>query len=226
MAEPRDIATVIAASECLHSAVQEFVVAVSRDYIDFSVEQEREDAASRAIESFEKACMEANRAASALSDSNRAIQLREVVSGKKEGTSVDIITYQRAMLRFKKRKAQFKKCNPLTRNLLSPRASKYDPWGEDSASPRSRELGEILCILIPFVILGLFATGYVLASNEVGGKTSSFASRLPNKLPNLRIPFIRSNVTGIAESLTQFIPSFHRVNAKSPVTADIGKVEL
>lgn len=225
MAESLDMNKVTIAGDCLHRAVQDFVFAVSNEYIDFSVEKKRESNASKAVENFEKACMEDERALSTLDDNEKAGQSRKVLSEKKERSNVDIITFQRAMLRFKQRKAQFEKCNPITRNLLSPRATRYDPWGDDTASPRSREIGEIYCILIPFIIFGLFAAGYLLSSQQIGGK-ASIAARLPKTLRKMQFPFMKQDVTEQAMHTVLTKESSNEDITHPPCSADKEKMEL
>lgn len=218
--------SIAVASESLHAAVEAFVTAVSEEYIDFSGESKCEQAAAAAVERFKNACEDTLSHAETLPDKDKGLQLRQLVVEAGETTSVDIITYQRAVLRFKQRKIQFRKCNPLTRSFMSPRAQRYDTWAEDCASPRSRELGEVYCILLPFLVFGLFATGFLLSSLRVGGKTGS--SRVPTRLASFHMKLPTPNVTMLTASLQSLIPS-SELDPKASCSADLnngGDLEL
>lgn len=169
--------------------VADFVEAVSCEFIDYPYESKKQHKATYAVNELEKACRRALDVSKTIADKNKGTQIRAVVAEAKDKSSVDIITYQHAMLKYNRRKAEYAQCNPLTRGIISPRASPADIWrepGGDEEGDEDAEVSFILIAVIAFVIVGI---GFVASSYSVRRRmpthlqTTALSSRFGYGIP-------------------------------------------
>lgn len=151
----------------LHSTIAEFVNSLAFEHINYRDESAKQHAATDAVKNFEKICHAALAACDANEDKNVAVKMRSTVEEARDKSSVAIITYQRAMLKYNRRKAEYGKCNPLTRGIISPRATPADIWREPGGDEEKDENAEMSCMLVAVISFLLFGIAYVLSSYSV-----------------------------------------------------------
>lgn len=153
----------------MRSSVAEFVELVSRGFIAFDAETLAEKEATACVRRFEEACSRAESAVSTITESNIATQISRTVDQSRDHFSVDIITHQRAMLRYNRRMAEYRSANPVYTRFLSPRAKRSgsDAWADSSTLENARSWllsGSSLFALC--VVLGIILFACSLAMNR------------------------------------------------------------
>lgn len=191
-------------SSCVQPVVDDFTKSVFEDYVDYPLEKRKMVTAEKAVSDFE---MAVNRARDLITSNNgdgeNSAEFEAAFTKAKDAFNVAAMSYNRAVLRFERRTSLYMKCSPLTRGFLSPRSGKHwDPWADDASSPRRAEWAEMSFIIIILVVFGLFATGSLLASFNIGG-TNIYD--VHHSLANLNIELSTAEVSEIATSLSSFM---------------------
>lgn len=173
-------------SMALHSKILEFTDSVAEEYIDNSKENQMQIAASKAVESYQRACAKAENVLTTCSDRTKVTKIQTVVEYVKQGNKADIEAYQHALDKFSRRKDQFEKCSPLTRSFLSPRSrSADDIWASEEVKVATYP--EMNCMLVTVIIFALLATGALLCSFGIGvAETGTGAQPLSQVKQRLR----------------------------------------
>lgn len=153
--------------------VDDFMKSVIADPIDYPVERRKKQIAHRAVSEFETAC---SRAENVISTSNPHVtaDLRAVYSQAKDAFNLAAVTFNRANIRFDKRKQQFLRSHALNMSFLSPRAlRRFEVWKEEAvaASPRMVQVAEVGFLGIVFTVFCLMMVGSWVSAGggRVGG---------------------------------------------------------
>lgn len=158
----------------ISSAVRQFFDAVSEEYVDYPKEKIREKFARRAVQNFREACIDGVTSLNKWEDTHKAKAVRKAIESTKRDNEADIRLYEAAVEMFHKRKAQFEKCNSITRSFLSPRAICIeDLWQDEDDS----NYPEFSCVMFCLILFGILLTAWSVASFRIeAGHKQNFAS--------------------------------------------------
>lgn len=211
MSEYIDLAEVEGLAGSLRTAVSKFVESLCLPMIDYSEECKLEIMATAALEEFNSACNRAEMETGKISDQSLAKQIRQGIIAIKDVSRVDMITYNRALLKFNRRKAKYENTSPRTRERSPPRSGAADVWKNDSQCEQNPLPGSgmgIIVFLFFIIIAVVFAR--IIPQENIG---NSFVI-------NLNIPILKKNfMNAICQGL-HFVRG--KINTQWIVNACVG----
>lgn len=148
--------------------VDDFMQSVIADPIDYPKERRKQQIARRAVAEFETACSRAETILSAYSPHITA-DLRATYTQAKDAFNLAAVTFNRANIRFDKRKEQFLRSSALNMSFLSPRTlRKFEMWKEEAvaASPRVVKVAEVGFLGIVFLVFLTMVVGSWVGGSE------------------------------------------------------------
>ena len=148
MSEYINIAEVKGSADSLKTAVNNFVESLCLPTIDYPKESKLEIMATAALQEFDSACNRAEMETGKLSDQSLAKKIRQDIIAIKDVTRVDMITYNRALLKLNKRKVKYENTSPRTRERSPPRSGTTDVWKNDSEYEQNPLPGSDLGIIV------------------------------------------------------------------------------
>lgn len=149
----------------LREKVTRFQDAISGDYIDHPTEREAQRGASRELERLDKAQLLAEGALKFKKDPNLITYIRRTLAETAEKTSIDVINYQRAMIKYDHRVEEFKQYNAIARQFLSPRTRFAQAWEEEERVGRV-EYAEVNFLAITLVVFAILIVVATIATND------------------------------------------------------------
>lgn len=156
----------------LRKKVDAFMAVIAEDHIDHQLEKEKQDAAYQAVHDYENVCDEAEQIVRQCSEKGKTMQIRKLVQEARQANTVNVITYQRAMLKFNKRKQEYENCSRLTRDYFSPRSrSADDVWGDEV----KETYPEMKCM---FIVLFILTSLFIVCTFFVSVSTPKTRSRI------------------------------------------------
>lgn len=189
-------------SSCVQPVVDDFTKSVFEEYVDYPLEKRKMVTAEKAVHDFEMAVSRARDLITSGNNDNLA-ELDAAFTKAKDAFNLAAMSYNRAVFRFNRRTSLYMKCSPLTRGLMSPRSGNHwDPWADDVSSPRRAEFAEMTFIIIILVVFGLFATGSLLSSFNIG---RTDIPDVHQSLASIGMKLSAPNVSEIASSLSSFM---------------------